>query len=168
MKMTRSSSLLAWTAIIGLSFGSACTKDEPIAEETIEPEVLAEPAEPAEPELAENLFDPTGIVVYFDTNSSDLSSESQQILDALIQNLKNDSGLTLTIEGHADERGSDDYNQGLGDSRSTSVKDYLVSNGIEGSQLNTISYGEQRPLDNNSNEEAWSQNRRVVFTLNSH
>ena len=79
--------------------------------------------------------------------------------------LKSNSGAMVTIEGHCDERGTNEYNLALGERRAESARAYLVDLGISASRLSTISYGEERPLDNRSNEEAWSKNRRGQFKL---
>jgi peptidoglycan-associated lipoprotein len=74
--------------------------------------------------------------------------------------------VTITIEGHADERGTREYNLALGERRADAARDYLVALGVEGGRLSTISYGKERPAVLGSNEESWAQNRRDVFVVN--
>src|SRR5207244_7375930 len=74
-------------------------------------------------------------------------------------------GLRLRIRGHCDERGSDEYNLALGNRRATAAKQYVVSHGIDGSRIETVSYGEERPLAQGHDEEAWAQNRRDEFEI---
>lgn len=100
--------------------------------------------------------------VYFDYDSPLLSPQAQQILArnaALLQ----ESDLTVTIEGHCDERGSDEYNLALGEQRAASVKNYLVTLGVAAARLSTISYGEERPVMVGNDESAWANNRRAAF-----
>ena len=80
--------------------------------------------------------------------------------------LINNSDVAVTIEGHCDERGTNEYNLALGERRAASAKTFLMDLGIAGSRLNTISYGEERPVDPGHNEEAWAKNRRGHFTIN--
>lgn len=105
--------------------------------------------------------------VRFPFNESTLTSEARHNLDALAQCLRSapNQRVRVTIEGHADERGTEQYNLALGERRANSVKKYLTDLGIDSSRLNTVSYGEERPLNPSSNEEAWSQNRRAEFNV---
>jgi peptidoglycan-associated lipoprotein len=103
--------------------------------------------------------------VFFAYNSSDLSSEGRATLEKQAQWLQKYPNVAVTIEGHADERGTREYNLALGERRAQAVKNYLVSLSVPESRLNTISYGKERPAVNGSNEEAWSKNRRGVTTV---
>ena len=100
----------------------------------------------------------------FGFNEASLSSEAQARLSELVQCVK-DSGATGAIElaGHADERGTEEYNLQLSQKRAASVKRYLVDLGMPAKQLKTVGYGENRPAENASTEEAWAANRRVEF-----
>jgi peptidoglycan-associated lipoprotein len=80
--------------------------------------------------------------------------------------LINNPEATATIEGHCDERGTNEYNLALGDRRAESAKTFLMDLGVKGSKLSSISYGEERPVDPAHNEEAWAKNRRGHFTIN--
>ncbi len=101
-----------------------------------------------------------GRTVYFGFNESTLASDSQSILDNNIAKLKNGSQ-HIRVEGHADERGTREYNLALGERRANAVLQYLVANGIAKSRLETISYGKERPADPGHDESAWAKNRRV-------
>jgi len=104
--------------------------------------------------------------ILFDFDSSTLTAEAQKILTQKAEWLMNNPGVTSTVEGHCDERGTNEYNLALGDRRATSAKNFLVDLGVPASRLTTISYGEERPVDPAQNEEAWAKNRRAHFTIN--
>ena len=99
-------------------------------------------------------------VFYFDFDSSVLKPEARAALQAHANRLKSNSE-SVRLEGHADERGTREYNQALGARRANAVADYLVLQGVSRSRIETISYGEERPVNSASSESAWSQNRRV-------
>jgi len=101
--------------------------------------------------------------VYFAYDSFNLTSQSKAALDSNIGWLKANSGRRVQIEGHTDERGTTEYNLALGDRRAGAVRDYLVSKGVSAGQLTTISYGEERPAVQGSDEDSWSKNRRGEF-----
>ena len=101
--------------------------------------------------------------VFFATNKSTLTTASRDTLRKQAAWMrKKGKDLTFTIEGHADERGTREYNLALGERRANAVKDYLMTYGISGNRLSVISYGKERPLNSGSNPLAWSQNRRSV------
>ena len=100
-------------------------------------------------------------VVYFEYDQFNLTSKSIQALKGVTELMKKNAKITISIEGHADERGTREYNLALGQRRSESVANYLVANGINRNRLITKSYGEERPLSLGSNDTAWSKNRRV-------
>ena len=100
--------------------------------------------------------------VFFATNKSTLTTASRDVLRKQAAFMRKKSKLSFTIEGHADERGTREYNLALGERRANGVKDYLMTYGISGSRLNVISYGKERPVNSGSNPLAWSQNRRSV------
>ena len=104
--------------------------------------------------------------IYFETDKAIIKSVSFPILDAVAKTLKgNPSILQLEIQGHADERGSDDHNMKLTDDRAHAVKTYLVNKGMDANRLSSKGYGETRPVDKAHNEQAWSKNRRVEFVI---
>ena len=106
-------------------------------------------------------------VVYFDTDRYNIDAEDQMKLQRQAQYFSQYSQVNFTIEGHADERGTREYNLALGERRANAAKNYLVSIGIPASRIRTISYGKERPVALGSNEAAWAQNRRAAtITIN--
>jgi peptidoglycan-associated lipoprotein len=103
--------------------------------------------------------------VFFDTDAYSLSGQARATLDAQAQYLRRYPNVSVTIEGHADERGTREYNLALGDRRATSVRNYLESRGVGAHRMTTISWGKERPAVEGSSESAWSQNRRAVTVL---
>lgn len=108
-----------------------------------------------------------GDIVYFSTDQTDLTPEASQILSKQAQWLQQYPQYTITIEGHADERGTREYNIALGAKRATSVRNYLSQNGINASRIRTISYGKERPVAVCNDISCWSQNRRAQTVLNT-
>ncbi len=102
--------------------------------------------------------------VYFDTNRDELTSSARAALDADVACYTSRSS-GMRLEGHADERGTTDYNLALGQRRAESVKRYLTGKGVPAGRLEAVSYGEERPAVNGHTEAAWSQNRRVVVDV---
>ena len=100
-------------------------------------------------------------VVYFEYDQFNLTTKSIQALKGVSELMNRNSKITISIEGHADERGTREYNLALGQRRAESVANYLISNGVNRNRLITKSYGEERPLSLGSNDVAWSKNRRV-------
>ena len=103
--------------------------------------------------------------VFFDLNSSKLSSEAQNTLMRQAKWLGEHKLFSITVEGHCDERGTREYNIALGERRAYSVKQYLVKHGVDASRIDTISYGKERPAVVGSNENTWKRNRRAVTTI---
>ena len=104
-------------------------------------------------------------MVHFDYDQSDLRPGDRAILDAKVPILQANSGVTIRIAGHTDERGSDEYNLALGQRRAAAVKAYLVQHGIADGRIQTVSYGEEKPIAQGDDESAWSQNRRAEFDI---
>ena len=100
--------------------------------------------------------------VFFATNKSSLTTASRATLRKQATFLRKNKKLNVVIEGHADERGTREYNLALGDRRANAAKDYLMSQGISSNRVTTISYGKERPVKSGSNDTAWAQNRRSV------
>ena len=119
------------------------------------------------PGTQEDLVTNVGDRVFFDTDKSTLDGEARATLQRQAAWMKTYPNLAFTIEGHADERGTREYNLGLGSRRANAVKDYLVSLGVPGSSLKTISYGKERPVCLDSTETCWAQNRRAVTVVTS-
>lgn len=100
-------------------------------------------------------------VVYFDFDASTLRSDARQLLIAHANFLRRDGSLEILIAGHADERGTREYNMALGEKRALVVRSFLIANGVDASRLDTVSYGEEKPVNYSGTESGWSQNRRA-------
>jgi len=100
--------------------------------------------------------------VFFATNKSVLTTAARDTLRKQAAWLRKNKDITVTVEGHADERGTREYNLALGERRANAAKDYLMTYGISGNRISVISYGKERPVNNGSTPLAWSQNRRSV------
>ena len=103
--------------------------------------------------------------VFFESDSSELTMQSRATLDKQAQWLQQYGNYTFTIEGHADERGTREYNIALGARRAHAVRDYLAARGIQANRMRTVSYGKERPVAVCDNISCWSQNRRAVTVL---
>ena len=114
----------------------------------------------------EDLIVNVGDRVFFGYDSSDLDSDALELLQDQVAWLKQNSGVSVTVEGHCDERGTREYNLALGEKRAQAVKNYLIGLGINPDRVSTISYGKERPAVVGSNDGAWAQNRRSVTTVN--
>jgi peptidoglycan-associated lipoprotein len=122
---------------------------------------------PVTPGTARDFSVNVGDLVYFSSDSSDLTPEAQATLMKQAQWLQRYPQFTITIEGHADERGTREYNIALGARRATSVRNYLAQNGVNASRMRTISYGKERPVAVCDDISCWAQNRRAQTVLNS-
>ncbi|WP_457581264.1 peptidoglycan-associated lipoprotein Pal [Ensifer canadensis] len=103
--------------------------------------------------------------IFFDTDSTSVRADAQQTLDRQAQWLAKYPNYAVTVEGHADERGTREYNLALGARRAASTKDYLISRGVPANRLKTISYGKEKPVAVCDDISCWSQNRRAVTVL---
>ena len=117
------------------------------------------------PGSQEDLIVNVGDRVFFNYNSAELDSDAQELLQDQVAWIKQHD-VSITIEGHCDERGTREYNLALGEKRAQAVKNFLTQMGIDSSKVSTISYGKERPAVIGSNDGAWSQNRRSVTTVN--
>lgn len=115
-------------------------------------------APPPEPDFSAEVQD-----AYFDTDKADIRADARQVLAKTADFLKAHPSIKATIEGHCDERGSTEYNLGLGDRRAAAVKQYLVSLGVSAGQLTTVSFGKEKPFCMDHGEPCWQQNRRGHF-----
>ncbi len=140
---------------------------EPTGEEPIEePEVIVEEELQALRSLEKEALKEGALEdVHFDFNRYNLKPEAQKKLQKTAEWLNRYPNVNIQIEGHCDERGTQEYNLALGERRSTSVKKYLLSLGIDSRRMETISYGEESPLDPRHNEAAWAKNRRAHFII---
>lgn len=101
-----------------------------------------------------------GETIYFAFNKYDLSAEAREVLDRVVGTLERNPQAAVSIAGHCDERGSEDYNLALGDKRAAAAKQYLVRRGIAGRRITTASFGEEQPAETGSGEDVWAKNRR--------
>ncbi len=118
------------------------------------------------PGTQQDLVVNVGDRVFFGYDQSDLSFEARTTLERQAAWMKQYPAVSVTIEGHADERGTREYNLALGERRASSVRSYLMSLGVDASRINTISYGKERPAVPDSTPAAWAQNRRGVTVVN--
>jgi peptidoglycan-associated lipoprotein len=146
------------TSTSGSSGSGAATAPAPAA---------AQPARTGPvPGSQQDLVVNVGDRVFFDFDKSELKPEARRTLERQAAWLKQYGNVTVTVEGHCDERGTREYNIALGDRRATAARDFLVALGIPANRVRTISYGKERPAVVGANEAAWSQNRRSVTVVN--
>ncbi|MCP3957717.1 MAG: OmpA family protein [bacterium] len=186
MKIDRKWIVMA--ALLAFVLAPACAKKEPevipppppVTEKApltdVEPDTApAGPVDPVEkkPEMslqeAQASFEGQGLLgdVFYDFDKYDLRADARERLAKNADFMKSAEGsaYTFTIEGHCDERGTNEYNIALGQSRSTTAMDYIASLGVSRGRFKTISYGEERPFCNDSNEGCWQKNRRARFVI---
>ena len=106
-----------------------------------------------------------GNVIHFDYDQDLIKPEDRPILDRKAEIMKANTGVRIRISGHADSRGSDEYNLVLGNKRALAARQYLIGRGIDGGRIDVTSFGEERPVDSAENEAAWAQNRRAEFEI---
>lgn len=152
----------------GATTGAETSGTTTAAPVTAPAQTQASPAAPAAPEpgTQEDLVYTVGDRVFFDFDKYDLKPTARATLQGQAAWLNKYPSVTVTIEGHCDERGTREYNLALGERRAQAAKDYLVSLGINPARVSTISYGKERPVALGHNEAAWSQNRRSVTVVN--
>jgi len=121
----------------------------------------------AQPGSQQDFVVNVGDRVFFESDSSELTAQSVATLEKQAQWLQSYSQYSFTIEGHADERGTREYNIALGARRAQTVRDYLASRGVSAQRMRTISYGKERPVAVCNDISCWSQNRRAVTVLNT-
>ncbi|MBW8875849.1 MAG: peptidoglycan-associated lipoprotein Pal [Acidobacteria bacterium] len=134
----------------------------PPVEDKKEDPLLSSDLQVVNEELRRRGFSPD---VYFDYDESTLSDDTRQKLSRNADLLKSQPQFSVTIEGHADSRGTNEYNLALGERRANAVKDYLASLGVAANRVRTISYGEERPVCTEDVESCWSQNRRAHMII---
>jgi peptidoglycan-associated lipoprotein len=138
------------------------TPTAPAVQDKTEDPMLSQDLQVVNDELRRRGFSPD---VYFEYDESGLSDDTRAKLARNADLLKSQVQFMVTIEGHADERGTNEYNLALGERRSNAVRDYLGSLGVPGDRLRTISYGEERPVCTQNEESCWSQNRRAHMVI---
>ncbi|MDQ6976452.1 MAG: peptidoglycan-associated lipoprotein Pal [Mariprofundaceae bacterium] len=143
---------------------STTTSSTPTVKPVVKPasKVVVPTTQPTAPSASTLAVKPTSNSVYFSYNRSNLeASASASVLDGYVSWLNDHSGVSVTVEGNCDERGSREYNLALGQARADRVKDYLVGHGVPASRIDTVSFGEERPACTDSGENCWAQNRRA-------
>ncbi len=165
-------------AALALLLGACATDTRDVP---AEPEPAPQPTEPSEPVEVDrvdpadyadsrNLDNPDSVLsqreIFFEFDRSNVRSEYLPIIQAHAEYLQANPSARMLLEGHADERGSREYNLGLGERRGNSVRDLMLANGASSSQIEVVSYGEERPVCRQSSESCWERNRRVeiVYT----
>ena len=138
------------------------TPEPVVKEEPKEEVVVKEEVPPPAPKVSDEVMQSD---IHFDFDKSTLTPTAQENLMQKAEWLRENPDAIVTIEGNCDERGTPEYNLALGERRAESAKAFLVDLGIDASKLNTISYGEERPVDPRHNEEAWAKNRRDHFDV---
>lgn len=154
-----------------LSTPTSVDKPRPVNQPVTPDSAVQEPLSAAPPKPAtgnENRLQASLETIYFGFDSYELESAARETLVRDAQILKAQSGVRVTLEGHTDERGSDDYNLALGEKRAQAAMNYLVTLGVPAASLSTISYGREKPAAPGHDETAWGKNRRVEFVAGAH
>jgi peptidoglycan-associated lipoprotein len=146
---------------MGALLMTACAHQAATTTTTTAPATVNGPPPGSQADFMQNVGDR----VFFDYDRYDIKEEGRSVLQRQAAFLKMYAKYTVTVEGHCDERGTREYNLALGSRRASAVKDYLVSLGIDGARLATISYGKERPVCVESSEDCWGKNRRGVSVL---
>ncbi len=155
---------ILFTTFLVFSLAACTKKSPPVAATDTTPPAAEQPTATNEQEAADQLIE-NFQRVYFDTDSHTLSAASQSALRANAQILEQFPRIEIEVQGHADERGTIDYNLALGQRRGTAVVDFLRREGVAPSRLKIVSYGEERPVDSQSSQTAWAKNRRAEFRV---
>lgn len=173
--------VMSLTALLaaGCAKEEVVTKDEPMVQQqtvqqaqpvtapTAQPVTPVAPVQPIQEQAAVKAAEAVALeTVYFDFDKSDLRQDARDTLSKNAEALlKKVADAKIKIEGHADERGSDEYNMALGDRRAKSAEKYLINLGVSADRLSTVSYGEEKPAVQGNDESAWSKNRRAEFLI---
>jgi peptidoglycan-associated lipoprotein len=166
--------LLAVFLVAGALFGlSGCAKKPPVEEPVVERDTEADALAGQDIELVEQPDDTVYIEaepdvfenIHFEFDKYDIRPVDEMILQGIAAWLEENRAKRVLIEGHCDERGTNEYNMALGEQRALAARRFLVGLGVESGRLSTISYGEERPLSRMSTEEAWARNRRAHFVV---
>jgi len=142
------------------------TTAEPVKKETVK-EVIEQKTAKLEETSAASKVEEASVLqdALFDYNRYDIRADDRPVLDSAASFLKKNAKLNLLIEGHCDERGTNEYNLALGEKRAKAVKDYLTSLGIMPARMSVITYGEEKPVCTEQNEICWQKNRRAHFVV---
>ena len=164
---------VALVAGFALSLGGCASREEVVEEPIIEPEIQEETSALTGEDIP--LTEQPEDIIYVETHQfEDIHFEfdkyairpvDEGVLSSVARWLEENDEIRLLIEGHCDERGTNEYNMALGEQRALSARRFLVSLGVDAARIGTISYGEERPLDPRSDEDAWAKNRRAHFVV---
>ena len=168
--------LLTGAAVVAIALAlSGCAKDRPIEEPIIEPGIVDETTAltgddlPLTGQPDDAIYvEPVSTVfedIHFEFDRYNILARNEVVLSGIARWLDDNERVDVLIEGHCDERGTNEYNMALGEQRALAARRYLVGLGIAAERLSTISYGEERPLDPRSTEDAWGKNRRAHFVI---
>jgi peptidoglycan-associated lipoprotein len=176
--MTRTARLMLLLVAVPVALGACRKKQAPVVPEPLPPATVPAPTPPAPAPAAPPVDTMIAYraavaaarealtrVIYFDYDSDELTAEARAALDARIPVMNANPDLRIRIEGHCDERGTDEYNLVLGRRRAEQAKRYLTDRGIDASRIETMSFGRERPAVQGSGEDAWSRNRRDEFAI---
>jgi len=146
---------------------STASKQTPAGstKESVSEKITTTKAQPSDADAAFEEVKSSLKDIYFEFDKYDINDASKPVIKQVAAALSKTSGIKVIIEGHCDERGTNEYNLSLGEKRAFAVKEYLLSLGISSSRIQTVSYGEEKPACNESTEECWAKNRRAHFVL---
>jgi len=161
-------SVLMMVVFMGGSCGGGDDVETPTVGE-MEPDTgndtaVEEPVVPPEEDIV-TLTDADFRIAYFDYDKYNLRGDAREALEHNARVLRENTGVRVLIEGHCDERGTVEYNLALGEKRANSARDYITSLGVDGSRVETISYGKERPVRMGHDDQSWQENRRAKFTI---
>jgi peptidoglycan-associated lipoprotein len=157
---------MAMLCMVGLTL-AACSKSQNLDPDSARLNANGQSGAPATPGTRRDFSQNVGDIVYFTTDSTDLTPEAEQTLTKQARWLGQYPQYTITIEGHADERGTREYNIALGARRAQSVRNFLSRSGVDARRVRTISFGKERPVAVCNDISCWSQNRRAQTILNN-
>lgn len=164
---------VALVAGFALSLSGCASREEITEEPIIEPEIQEETSAlmgediplTEQPEDVIYVEMQEFADIHFEFDKYEIRAADERVLSGIARWLEENDGTRLLVEGHCDERGTNEYNMALGEQRALAARRYLIGLGVDASRIGTISYGEERPLDPRSNEEAWAKNRRAHFVV---
>ena len=168
--------IIACSILLALSFMNGCSSKKKVVEQPKqevkkpeEPKPAPQPQVKQAPQKVEEkvaeLNESALETIYFDFDKSDIKADQRDRMNRNARLLNDNKTVKIRLEGNCDERGTNEYNMALGDRRANSVRQFLMDYGISDSQITTISYGEERPIDPGHNEDAWAKNRRCEFKI---
>ena len=167
MQKTRLLAGVLMASMLAACGGKKAATTAPSSTQVATPPPVSASTTPADDRSARGLQDTAGmparLVVYFDFDSSDIKPEFTEVVASHARYLARNASIRIRLEGNTDERGSREYNVGLGERRAQSVRRALLLQGVAESQVATVSYGEEKPAAAGSSEDAWAKNRRVEF-----